>query len=398
MPATSTLTDGLLAALLRPSPRLIQVLTGPRQVGKTTCARAVADRWPGPVRYATADTPLPPGPEWIQNEWLAARANDRLGSPPLLILDEVQKVRRWSEVVKALWDDDCAAQGPLRVLLLGSSALLLARGTAESLAGRFLLHRCAHWTWPECRARFGFTLPQWLVFGGYPGAAPLVHEEETWRAYIRDALVETAIARDVLALERVTKPALLRQLFALVAQHPAQILAYNKMLGQLHDAGNTTTLAHYLRLLEQAYLVSGLPAFSGSQLRSRSSSPKVVVWNNALVHALDLRSSAQVANDHEWRGRLVENAVGAHLLNHLQSLPFQVHYWRDGHDEVDYVVRAGSRVWAIEVKSGRAARGRGLEAFLRRYPDATPVMLGTGSVTIDDFFAADPATWLQSLG
>lgn len=391
------LAEALRQALAREQPRLLQILTGPRQVGKTTAARTLASRWQGPARYATADTPLPPGPEWIQNEWHRARAEDVAGRPALLILDEVQKVQRWSEVVKALWDEDRAAGRALRVLLLGSSALFLAAGTAESLAGRFYLHRCTHWTWPECEAQFGFTLPQWLTFGGYPGASPLVHEEDAWRAYVRDALVETAIARDVLALERVAKPALLRQLFSLVAAHPAQILSYNKMLGQLHDAGNTTTLAHYLRLLEKAYLASGLQAFSGSRVRSRASSPKLVVWNNALVHALDLRSAAQARSETEWLGRLVENAAGAHLLNHLQALPYEVSYWRDGNDEVDYVVRAGERLWALEIKSGRTARRSGLAAFLRRHPRAVPVIVGAGSVTLEEFFRAEPSAWLQAL-
>lgn len=397
MPFERDLTARLLHALQQREPRLLHILTGPRQVGKTTSARAVASAWSGSVRYASADTPLPPGPEWIQSEWRRARSDDDASRPALLILDEVQNVQRWSEVVKALWDEDRAARQPLCVLLLGSSALLLAEGTAESLAGRFFLHRGTHWTWPQCQATFGFTLPQWLTFGGYPGAAPLVRDEDAWRAYVRDALVETAIARDVLALERVTKPALLRQLFALVAQHPAQVLSYNKMLGQLHDAGNTTTLAHYLRLLERAFLISGLQAFSGSPVRSRGSSPKLVVWNNALVHALDLRSGGQAQSEREWFGRLVENAVGAHLLNHLQALPFEVTYWRDGHDEVDYIVRAGDRVWAIEVKSGRAARGAGLAAFLRGHPSAIPIIVGAGSVTLEEFFAADPPAWLQSL-
>lgn len=390
------LTNRILT-MLQQGPPLLQILTGPRQVGKTTCATAIAAAWPGPTRFASADTPRPPEPEWIQNEWQLARADDSAARPALLILDEVQKVRRWSEVVKALWDQDRAKNQPMRILLLGSSALQLAEGTAESLAGRFFLHRATHWTWPECEATFGFTLPQWLTFGGYPGAAKLAGDELAWRAYVRDALVETAIARDVIALERVAKPALLRQLFALAAQHPAQILAYNKMLGQLHDAGNTTTLAHYLELLGKAYLVSGLSAFSGSRVRSRASSPKLVVWNNALVHAIDLRSSEQAHSDREWYGRLVENAVGAHLLNHLQTLPFAVHYWRDGHDEVDYVVTAGQRIWAIEVKSGRTMRGNGLSAFRSLHPQATPVIVGAGSVTLEEFFAAEPAAWLQSL-
>jgi predicted AAA+ superfamily ATPase len=274
---------------------LLQILIGPRQVGKTTAARRVADGWTGPVHYATADLPLPPGPEWIESHWQLARRDT--GRAPLLVLDEVQKVRGWSETVKALWDDDRAQRRDLRVLLLGSSALLLAEGSSESLAGRFLLHRCLHWSWRECRTAFGWELDTWIFFGGYPGAAVLIEDEEVWRRYVTDSLVETVLARDVLALERITKPTLLRHLFALVARFPAQILSYNKMLGQLQDAGNTTTLADYLRLCERAFLVTGLERFSAGEARSRGSSPKVVLWNDALVTALGMRSFAEARRD-----------------------------------------------------------------------------------------------------
>jgi len=378
--------------LARP-PELIQVVTGPRQVGKTTAARQIAARWDGPVRYAAADLPLPPGPEWIETQWTLARreTGDR---PVLLVLDEVQKVRGWGEVVKAMWDADRAAGRVVKVLLLGSSALLLAEGTAESLAGRFFLHRCLHWSAGECTRAFGWDLERWLVFGGYPGAAPLVDDEAAWRAYVADALVETALARDVLGLQRITKPALLRHLFALSARFPAQILSYNKMLGQLQDAGNTTTLAHYLRLLETAFLVTGLERFSAGEARSRGSSPKLVLWNNALVTALNLRSAAEVREDPSWWGRLVENAVGAHLLNHLQGVSHEVTYWRDRRAEVDFVVRTGRVIWAIEVKSGRPGRPQGLEAFRRRHPSARALIVGSGGMPLEEFFAVEPREWL----
>lgn len=370
-------------------PELIQVIVGPRQVGKTTAARAIGSRWEGPVRYAAADLPLPPGPEWVETQWTLAR-RDSERQPALLILDEVQKVSGWSEAVKACWDADRAAGRRLQVVLLGSSALLLARGAAESLAGRFFLHRCLHWSFAECRAAFGWDVDRWTFFGGYPGAAPLVGDEAAWKAYIRDSLIETVLARDVLALQTVAKPTLLRHLFALATRFPAEILSYNKMLGQLQDAGNTTTLAHYLRLLETAFLASGLERYSSGEARQRGSSPKLILWNNALVTALEPRDFSVTRADGALWGRLVENAVGAHLVNHLQGLSHEVTYWRQGNDEVDFVVQAGDALWAVEVKSGRPGRTPGLAAFRRRQPRARPLVVGSGGMAFEEFFDVDP--------
>lgn len=375
-------------------PELIQIMVGPRQVGKTTAARAIEGAWSGAVRYAAADLPLPPGPEWVQSQWEMTRRD--LGSgPSLLVLDEVQTVRGWSEVVKACWDEDRAAGRLVRVVLLGSSALLLAKGVTESLAGRFSLHRCLHWSWPECREAFGWDLERWIFFGGYPGAAPLVDDEASWRSYILDSLVESVLARDVLALQTVAKPALLRHLFGFAASHPAQIVSYNKMLGELQDAGNTTTLAHYLRMLGSAFLLAGLERFSAGEARSRGSSPKLIAWNNALVSALRLRSFADTRNAHDAWGRLVENAVGAHLLHHLQGLPYEVAYWRHRNDEVDFVVRSPRGVWAIEVKSSRPGKVTGTAAFRRAHPDAHSLLVGTGGLPLDEFFVRDPSELLS---
>jgi hypothetical protein len=391
-----TLSDDVLRSLRR-DPPLIQIVTGARQVGKTTVAMQVAAVWEGPVRFAAADGATPHGPEWLESEWLLAATTPSPAGTPLLIVDEVQKVIGWNEVVKACWDADRRARRVMRVLLLGSSALLLAKGRNESLAGRFFLHRCPHWTLAECQAAFGFDLDQWLYHGGYPGAASLVGEPDAWRAYVNDSLIETVIARDVLALHPITKPALLRHLFALIASFPAQILSYNKMLGQLHDAGNTTTLASYLRALETAFLVSGLERFSAGRASSRGSSPKLVLWNNALVSAAVPMTFTQARNLPEWWGRLVENAVGAHLVNHLQSLPYEVTYWREGNDEVDYVVQAGRRVWAIEVKSGRPRGAAGLAAFRHKRRDAVPLVVGSGGLALADFFREDPRTLLDRI-
>jgi predicted AAA+ superfamily ATPase len=253
----------------------VQVIIGPRQVGKSTAAEQVRNLLGWPAVVESADSALPHGPEWVENQWLRARKL-AISEPALLVLDEIQKVNGWSEVVKRLWDEEVRLGGMVRPLILGSSALLVQRGLTESLAGRFFLHRFNHWSFTECQKAFAWNLDQWLYFGGYPGAAAFIGDETIWKRYITDSLIETVIARDVLQLQTVTKPALLRQLFALSATYPAQIFSYNKMLGQLTDAGNTTTLAHYLDLLETAFLASGLEMFSKGRPRKRGSSPKFI--------------------------------------------------------------------------------------------------------------------------
>jgi predicted AAA+ superfamily ATPase len=271
----------------------------------------------------------------------------------------------------------------------------MARGVTESLAGRFFVTRCLHWSYPECRQAFGWNLEHWIFFGGYPGSAPLIDDLETWRSYINDSLIETVVARDVVAMQTVAKPTLLRNVFALAARFPAQILSYNKMLGQLQDAGNTTTLANYLRLLETAFLISGLERFSAGHARSRGSSPKLVLWNNALVSAMNLRSFDATRADAATWGRLVENAVGLHLLNHLQSLPYEITYWRHRNSEVDYVVRTPEAIWAIEVKSGRPGALIGLEAFRKAHPQARTVVIGSGGIPFEEFFSRSPRSLFE---
>lgn len=383
-----------VAGALRSRPRVIQVVIGPRQVGKTTAAAQVERALGWPTRSAAADDALPPGASWIETQWLAARALP--GRRVLLVLDEVQKVVGWSGVVKRLWDDEVRRDGKVRVLLLGSSSLLVQKGLAESLAGRFFLHRCMHWGWPECRAAFGWTLPQWIFFGGYPGAAAWIGREDEWRRYVADSLVETAISRDVLQMQTVAKPALLRHLFGLSAAFPAQVLSYNKMLGQLHDAGNTTTLAGYLHLLGAAFLVSGLELYSAGHGRKRGSSPKFVHWNNALITALSRRTCAQTRGDPAWWGRLVENAVGAWLLNGLSPAEWDVGYWRQANAEVDYVVSRGREALAIEVKSGRPGKPTGMDAFRRAHPRARSLVVGSGGLELEEFFSAPPTRWLEA--
>ncbi len=366
---------------------------GPRQVGKTTALEQVLARWPGPHDYASADLPAPPSADWIIARWQAVRSMAGRGSR-LLVLDEVQKIPRWSEVVKALFDEDRRRSPPIRVVVLGSSSLLVRHGLAESLAGRFELHHAAHWSLAECSRAFGWDLPRWLYYGGYPGAAPLARSHRRWAEYIRNSLLETVLSRDVLQLASIAKPALLRQLFLVACQAPAEILPFNKMLGQLQDAGNTVTLSHYLELLSAAYLVSGLSRWSPGKLRLRASSPKLVVWNNALVHAMSDLTFAQVQRRPDLWGRLVENAVGAHLLSEAATGAFAVHYWREGVDEVDYVVSRGGRVLGLEVKSGRPRAARGLAGFRSRFPNATTLVVGSGGIPLEQFLSQPVVSWL----
>jgi hypothetical protein len=388
---------GDLVTALERTPSLIQVLVGPRQVGKSTAAGQVESRLGWPSHTASADAAVPHPPEWIETQWRLARS--RAGGSRrrvLLVLDEIQKVAGWSEVVKRLWDEERRTRGPVRPLLLGSSVLLVQKGLTESLAGRFFLHRCTHWPWSECREAFAWTLDRWLYFGGYPGAAALTADETAWKRYVADSLIETVLARDVLQMQTITKPALLRHLFGLAAQYPAQVLSYNKMLGQLQDAGNTVTLAGYLRLLETAFLASGLEIYSRGQARKRGSSPKLVLWNNALVNATSLLTMQQAFEDGGWWGRLVENAAGAHLLNHLQGPAWSVTYWRHGSEEVDFVIGRGTKTWAIEIKSGRGRRMSGLTAFKQRYPRATAWVVGDTGMPLSEFFARSPEEWLAA--
>lgn len=387
------LLSTLHTILSRPAP-VIHALIGPRQVGKTTIARQIQETIGFPSIYATADSPVPLDSAWIETHWRRAVAEGTSsGKPVLLILDELQKVRGWSETIKMLWDS--RSSGPdIRVLILGSSALLMQEGLSESLAGRFFLHRCSHWSFVECHEAFGWNLEQWIYFGGYPGAASFVEDETSWKRYITDSLIETVLARDVLQMSKVAKPVLLRHLFALAATLPAQSVSYTKMLGQLHDAGNTTTLAHYLKLLESAFLASGLELFSRGVQRKRGSSPKLILWNNALVNALSTRNFADSLVDSVWWGRLVENAVGAHLCNSLTSVEYSVTYWREGDHEVDFVIARGRDIWAIEVKSGRSGKAVGLTRFRSRYPEAQTLLVGAQGIPLEEFFGKEPGTWL----
>jgi len=388
-----------LTARLAEPRRFLQVVAGARQVGKTTLVGQVLGRLDTPSVFVSADEPTLGDTAWLAAQWERARvATAGAGqSGAILVLDEVQKIPRWSQTVKRLWDEDSRARRPLKVVLLGSAPLLMQQGLTESLAGRFEVVRLPHWSYVEMRAAFGFSLEEYLYFGGYPGAAPLVREPDRWRRYLLDSLIETTIARDVLLMTRVDKPALLRRLFELGCRYSGQVLSYTKMLGQLQDAGNTITLAHYLDLLEGAGMLTGLQKYSGKAVRQRGSSPKLQVMNTALMTAQSGLSPDEARADREFRGRLVESAVGAHLANAAASGSGSLYYWRERNREVDFVVRAGRMVLAIEVKSGRAPDAfSGLASFTEAFKPKRTLLVGSEGVSLEEFLSKPVEHWLQA--
>ena len=396
-------------------PRRIVAIFGPRQTGKTTCVRQTLRQIEQPSRYVAVDEPdapaldLPPtefshdavlapgvrDEQWLVRQWVEARREaERSPRGFVLVLDEIQQVPRWSETVKGLWDADRAAESRLHVVILGSSPLLMQSGLSESLAGRFEPIRFTHWSFTEMADAFGLDLPRYLYFGGYPGAASLLRDRSQWREYILQALVEPNIERDLLSMTRVDKPALLKRLFDLGAAASGQILSYTKMLGELRDAGNTTTLARYLELLKSAGLLAGLPKYA-SRPHRRGSIPKLNVLNTALMTAGSGYTFEEARADRTFWGRIVESAVGAHLLNTATS-DIRLYYWRDGPHEVDFVLHRGPRVVAIEVKSGpRRGSPRGLDTFAERFGPHRSLVVGEADVPLHEFLAAPAGRWFE---
>jgi hypothetical protein len=372
---------GLLTRLREPR-RFIQVLAGPRQTGKTTMARQALRSLDVPAHLASADEVGLRDPGWIAGQWELGRRLISGRKSALLVLDEVQKVPGWSETVKRLWDEDTESRTRLRVLILGSSPLLMQTGLSESLAGRFETLYVNHWSYSEMREAFGWNLDRFLFYGGYPGAVPLARDPERWARYVTESLIETTISRDILLMTRVNKPALLRQLFHLACEYSGQILSFQKMLGQLQDAGNTVTLAHYLRLLEGSGLVAGVQKYSGSKVRRRASSPKLIALNNALITSQLQTSMSDARRDSELWGRLVESAVGASLL---RTKPGKIFYWRERSREVDFVAEEEHGLLAIEITSGRRKTSLPGLAVFREMTGARPLLVGGQGLPLETF-------------
>jgi len=350
-----------------PQSNLIQVLLGPRQVGKTTAVQQIAKTWNGPVVFASADLPIAPRPEWIVTQWQKARASDPKAT--LLALDEIQKVPHWSTVVKTLIDEERSRRSGLRVVLLGSASWSIEEGLGDTLAGRFEIIRAHHWTFQECKTSFNWDLRTFLKFGGYPVPATFIDDTERWQRFIQDSIVEPMLSKDILPLKQIAKPALFRQAFGLAMSYPAQEIAVHKLLGQLQEGGNSTTLKNYLNMMESGYTLRQLEKFSTRPLSKKSSSPKLLPLCSALVHAF-VNPSA-IDNDMEWFGRVFENAIGAHLCSDFQD----VYYWREGNAEVDFIVRINNDVIGIEVKSGRKKSSAGIAAFKKAFPKSKVVLM-----------------------
>jgi predicted AAA+ superfamily ATPase len=325
----------------------------------------------------------------VREQWEIARAKAADGRPCVLALDEVQKVDRWSDIVKQLWDEDTWAGRDVRVVVLGSSPWLMGKGLGDSLAGRYETVRATHWTYPEIRDAFGLSLDEFMFYGGYPGAASLTAEADRWRAYIDDTAVESTLARDVLQMTRVDKPALLRQTFYLACEYSGRELSLQKMRGQLEDAGSLETLAGYIELLDGAGLVTALQKHAGQAVRRRASVPKLQVRNNALMSAVSKWAFAETrANPERW-GRLVESCVGAYLAERARETRSSLGYWRDGAREVDFVYSADDRMTAIEVKTAQDTSAmRGLVAFKDAFGgDPSLLVVGVGGMPLEEFLS-----------
>ncbi|MEQ9107579.1 MAG: ATP-binding protein [Limnobacter sp.] len=408
---------------LRETPKFMIAVTGPRQVGKTTMVNQVLDEQPAAHRLFVSTeqretfstnlsgfdfdsndepdySPPPRSEEWLVHTWNKARAQAlRItnGTYYILAIDEIQKIPNWSEVAKGLWDKDRIEQLPMHVVLLGSSPWLMQKGLTESLAGRFERIHLSHWSFREMQKAFDFTLDQYIYFGGYPGSASLIGDEQRWRAYIQHSLIDPIINKDILEHNRIHKPALLKQLFELgCGAYSGQILALSKIVdgGLLQEAGNTTTLSDYIALLSAAELLSGLQKYANKEHRKRASAPKFNAHNTALMSALAGYTFAEAKADRSHWGRLVETCVGAHLLNTAQG-ECDVHYWREGGDEVDFVLSKNSKLLGIEVKSGKTAIAhKGLQAFSQTHTGSKTLLVGDAGIPVYDFLSAPASHWL----
>lgn len=374
--------------------KFLQVLAGPRQSGKTTLIQQVIREIKIPSHYATTDAVDANSSIWIEQQWEIARLKLKslgLKKDFLLVFDEIQKIRGWTETVKKLWDEDTLNKIRLKVVLLGSSPLIIQKGITETLAGRFELIRIPHWSYSEMNEAFNFDLDQYFYFGGYPGAASLIKDNERWKNYIKDSLIETTVSRDVFMMTRVDKPALLKRLFELGCQYSGQILSFNKMLGQLQDAGNTTTLAHYLELLSSAGMLKGLQKYTAQKTRQKASSPKFQVLNTSLITAQKGKDFKETKLDYDFWGRLAESAVGAHLINESVNTGIEIYYWRERNKEVDFIAERSGQIAAIEVKSGKKRLALpGIQEFSNKFKTHKKFLVGKGGIEFKEFFELSP--------
>ncbi|MEI6142391.1 MAG: AAA family ATPase [Mariniphaga sp.] len=367
--------------------KFIQVVVGPRQVGKTTMINQLLSKIDIPYLFEAADGVAAGNTTWLSQIWESTRMKMKLAGSTtfLLVIDEVQKIENWSEIIKQQWDKDTNNDLDIKLILLGSSRLLIQKGLTESLAGRFETIYMGHWSFAEMESAFDWSVEQYIYFGGYPGSATLISDEPRWKNYINDSLIETSISKDILMLTRVDKPALLKRLFELGSAYSGQIVSFTKILGKLQDKGNTTTLSYYLKLLSDSGLLGGIEKYAGSLIREKGSIPKFQVFNNALLNSQTGDSFDVVKSNPKTWGRLVESAIGSHLINQSITERYSVFYWRERNEEVDFVIQQNSNVIALEVKSGRRGENKGLSTFSGLYHPLKALIVGTNGISIEEF-------------
>lgn len=389
-------SNDLIMRLQEPR-RTIQVVAGPRQVGKTTLVKQVLQQLSTPSRFFNADGVEPDDKDWIAARWEEVRALMHFNQyqEMVLVIDEAHKINNWSEQVKREWDADTFNDVNIKVVLLGSSRLLLKKGLTESLAGRFEILSMTHWSFQEMQEAFGWDINQYVYFGGYPGSAPYVNNEARWRKYMRESIIAPAIEKDVLQTTYIYKPALMHQLFHLGCAYSGELLSYNKMLGLLQDAGNATTLVNYLEVLGESKLLTGLPKYVKDASRKYRTIPKLQVYNNALLTALtEGVSYEKVFTDPQLWGRWVESAVGCYLLDKADELDCDLFYWREDNEEVDFVLRRADKLLAIEVKSGKRQSNSGLSTFRQMYNPQHSLVVGGQALPLEDLFKGNIASLL----
>jgi uncharacterized protein len=371
--------------------RFIQVVMGPRQVGKSTVVKQVLTDLSLPYQLFSADNVPVSNSAWVSNCWAAVRGllESKGANGIVLVIDEIQKIANWSEVVKKEWDNDTFNDRNIKVLLLGSSRVLLEKGLSESLAGRFEEIRMSHWNYQEMKECFNFTLNQYLFYGGYPGGASLIQDDERWQQYIQSAIVEATINKDVLMNTPISKPALLRQTFELGASYSGSLLSLNKMMGSLQDAGNTSTLAGYINLLDESGLLCGLHKYSIDTARQKASIPKLQVYNNALMRVYSPLTYEQALFDRKVWGHIFESGIGAYIVNQAFLHRFEVFYWRERDNEVDFILRKKGSVVAIEVKSNAEKNTRGMDRFKEMFNPKIAFIVGDGGMSAEDFLSMD---------
>lgn len=367
--------------------KFIQLVLGPRQIGKTTVVRQVLHDINKPQLYFSADDTAVAGSAWLASCWTAARleAQTHPDAGCVLVIDEIQKVPNWSETVKRQWDDDTWNERNIKVVLLGSSRALILQGLSESLMGRFEEIRMTHWTYAEMRDCFGLTVDEFIYFGGYPGAVEMMQDEARWKVYVRNSMIDATVNRDIFEDVRIGKAALLRKTLELGAAYSGKILSLTKLLGEIQDAGNVMTIAGYLERLNQCGLLGTFQKFSVDDARRRASIPKFQVHNNALLTALSAGTFEQVRNDPVKWGHYVESAVGAYLISQAYRLQFEVFYWRDGNNEVDFVLRKDGKVVALEVKSNHERYTKGLDVFCQKFRPNVALIVGSGGLPLETF-------------